>query len=200
MTILNSYNWSLGERFTPAQVSLILAAGADLETWLNLVSGISGRDWILRHTQGTRVHHGGLFTKIAARITKSPTSLVLPYRDIWLAEHFDTFYQPKRHFLHELGHVVENRLPKSVFLPPTIFGGGASDRLTRYLGGKLAGLRYRNGTCGIPERFKWHGAGEYGNNSTADYFAEALSWFPYDLTALPDPLIADWFKREIFSN
>ena len=200
MIIIKSYDWSLDERFSPTQVSLILAAGVDLEAYLDRVRGASGRGWIMRHTGGARVHRGGLFTKIAARVTKSPTSLVLPYDDVWLAENFDTFYQPRRHFLHELGHVVENRLPKSVFLPPTIFGGGASDRLTRYLEGKPAGLRYTNGTCGIPERFKWHGAGEYGNNSTADYFAEALSWLPYDLTALPDPLVADWFKREILSN
>ena len=198
--IINTYGWSIDECFAPGQVSLILAAGADLEAYLNRVGGGLGRDWIMRHTGGARFHCGGLLTKIAARITRLLTSLVLPYHDIWLAECFDCFHLPKRHFLHELGHVVENRLPKSFLLPPTIFGGGASDRLTYYLGGKPSGFRYKNGACGIPERFHWHGAGEYGNNSTADYFAEALSWLPYDLTALPDPLIADWFNREIFSN
>ncbi|GEM_PF-4129609 len=200
MKTITPFDWLVDDRFTPAQVSLILAAGTDLESWLNLAAGIPGLDWIRRHTGGARVHRGGLFTQIAARVTKSPISLVLPYRDIWLAENFDTFYQPKRHFLHELGHVVENRLPKATFLPPTIFGGGASDRLTCYLGGKPSGLRYANGNSGIPDRYRWHGAGSYGNNSTADYFAEAFSWLPYDLDALPDLMVADWFISEIFTN
>jgi len=123
MKTITPFDWLVDDRFTPAQVSLILAAGTDLESWLNLAAGIPGLDWIRRHTGGARVHRGGLFTQIAARVTKSPISLVLPYRDIWLAENFDTFYQPKRHFLHELGHVVENRLPKATFLPPTILAG-----------------------------------------------------------------------------
>jgi hypothetical protein len=199
MTIINTYEWSIDESFTPKQVSLILAAGSDFGGFISQVTGRSGQDWILHHTRGARIHRGGVFTKIAARINKLPTSLVLPYLDIWLWENFDRFHLPKRHFLHELGHVVENKLPKAFLSPPTIFGGGASDRLTRYLGGKPTGLRFMNGTCGIKERFLWHGVGVYGNNSTADYFAEALSWMPYDMTALPDPQIADWFNREIFS-
>ena len=115
-----------------------------------------------------------------------------------MADEFDRFHLPKRHFLHELGHVVENKLPARRFLPPTIFGGGASDRLTGILGGKPAGWRFKNGTSGIPEQFQWKGPGIYGNHSSADYFAEAFSWLPYNATVLPDPAVADWFFREIF--
>ena len=131
---INRFAWSLDERFTPHQVGLIEAASHELESYLGGI--IPGRafEWILQHTRGTRIHRGGLFTKIAARINKLPTSLVLPYRDIWLWEDFDRFYLPKRHFLHELGHVVENNLPKKFLSPPTIFGGGASDRLTQFPG------------------------------------------------------------------
>ena len=195
---INQFAWSIDDRFTLHQLELIEAASHDLEVYLGGI--IPGRavEWIRMHTRGTCIHRGGFFTKIAARINKLPTSLVLPYRDIWLWEDFDRFHLPKRHFLHELGHVLENNLPKKFFIPPTIFGGGASDRLTNFLGGKPAGLRYVNGTSGIPERFQWHGVGKYGNHATADYFAEAFSWLPYDLSALPDPLIAQWFKTEVF--
>ncbi len=196
----NRFAWSLDERFTLHQVGLIEAASHELESYLGGI--IPGRafEWILQHTRGTRIHRGGLLTKVAARINKLPTSLVLPYRDIWLWEDFDRFYLPKRHFLHELGHVVENNLPKKFLSPPTIFGGGASDRLIQFLGGKPAGLRYMNGTSGIQERYHWHGVGKYGNHATADYFAEAFSWLPYDMSALPDPLIAQWFKIEVFAG
>jgi hypothetical protein len=196
----NKYGWRIDIRFSLSQVSLIQSAGNDLEAYLDPLTGGFGWDWIMRHTRGARVHRGGLFTKLAARANKLPTSLVLPYCDIWLWEDFDRFRLPKRHFLHELGHVVENRLPKSFLPPPTIFGGGASDRLTRYLGGKPAGLRFINGTSGIPEHFHWRGAGIYGNHATADYFAEAFSWLPYDKNALPHALISEWFNREIFSR
>ena len=195
---VNRYKWKIDKRFDPQQVELILSAAGELERYLDGILPNRGFDWIRKHTEGTRIHRGGLFTKIAASINKLPTSLVLPYMDIWLWENFDRFHLPKRHFLHELGHVVENKLPKAFLSSPTIFGGGASDRLTRFLGGKPAGLRYINGTSGIPERFHWHGVGKYGNHATADYFAEAFSWLPYDLGALPDPLVAQWFKTEVF--
>jgi hypothetical protein len=194
----NSFAWWLDRHFSVHQLNLINTAAADLAVCLDGMTAGRGQGWVASHTHGTRIHHGGLFTKIAARNTGLPTSIVLPYRDIWLWPDFDRFHLPKRHFLHELGHVVENNLPKSFLSPPTIFGGGASDRLTRFLGGKPVGLRYKNGTCGIQERFIWHGVGEYGNNSSADYFAEAFSWLPYNLAALPDALIAEWFINEIF--
>jgi hypothetical protein len=193
------YPWSIDKHFTSHQVDMIISAAENLSGYLDEMTGGRGVEWVIRYTQGTRIHRGGAFTKIAAYINKLPTSLVLPYHDIWLWEDFDRFHLPKRHFLHELGHVVENNLPKSLLLPPTLFGGGASDRLTRFLGGKPAGLRFMNGTSGIPKRFQWRGAGIYGNHATADYFAEAFSWLPYDQAALPDPLIARWFKTEIFS-
>ncbi|MBN2257427.1 MAG: hypothetical protein JW704_06355 [Anaerolineaceae bacterium] len=194
----DQYGWYIDEQFTPDQVRLILAAVSDLKVYLNQVMDGSGSAWIRLHTWGTRVHRGGMITKIAARINKLPTSLVLPFRDIWLWESFDRFHLPKRHFLHELGHVVENRLPKKCLLPPTILGGGASDRLIRFLGGKPSGLRFMNGTTGIPECFLWRGPGIYGNHASADYFAEAFSWLPYNPAALPDPSIAQWFKEEVF--
>lgn len=197
--VKNIYHWSLDERFTPDQMHQIQAAGLDLEIFINNMTGGRGREWIIARTQGTRVHRGGVPTKVAARFTGLPTSLVFPYNDIWLYENFDRFHMPKRHFLHELGHVVENRLPHKYPLLSTVFGGGVSDRLTHFLGGKPTGLRFMNGISGIPERFQWHGLGVYGNHATADYFAGAFSWLPYDMAALPDPLIAQWFTTEVLT-
>jgi hypothetical protein len=194
----NRFAWSIDKRFSPNQVQLIASAAEDLQNYLEGIIPGRAAEWIRLHTRGTRIHRGGLFTKIAARINKLPTSLVFPYRDIWLWEDFDRFHLPKRHFLHELGHVVENNLPKKVLLPPTVFGGGASDRLTWFLGGVPSGLRFVNGTSGIPGQFHWHGVGKYGNHATADYFAEAFSWLPYDPAALPDPLIVKWFQYDVF--
>jgi hypothetical protein len=195
---VNRFEWWIDQRFTPHQVELIEAVSNDLESYLEGIMQGRAADWIRQHTAGMRIHQGGLFTQIAARITGLPTSLVLPYHDIWLWKDFDHFHLPERHVMHELGHVVENNLPKKFLSSPTIFGGGASDRLTCFLGGKPAGLRFMNGTSGIPERYQWHGLGKYGNHATADYFAEAFSWLPYDRRALPHPLVELWFKSEVF--
>ncbi|MGA9399192.1 MAG: hypothetical protein WBV22_13160 [Anaerolineaceae bacterium] len=177
---------------------LIHYAGMDLEAFVDNINGGHGWEWIITNTHGTRIHRGGLPAIIAAQLTRLPTSLVFPLKDIWLAEHFDTFPSPKRHFLHELGHVIDNRLPKKGIFPHTIFGKGAADRLVINLGGKPSGLRFCNGSSGIPDQYHWWGTGVYGNHSTADYFAEGFSWLPYDPTKLPDPLVTGWFNSEIF--
>jgi hypothetical protein len=194
---LERFGWKMDGRFTTVQVHLIEDAAEDLEMYLDDLNHGLGCEWIAEHTWGTRFHRGGLITKIAAHFTRLPTSLVFPDHDVWFWRDFDRFQHPKRHILHELGHVIENRLPRKRFLSPSIIGGGASDRLADYLGGKPSGLRFINGTCNLPRRFLWEGAGVYGNHSTADYFAEAFSWMPIDIGALPDPMVAEWFLSEI---
>jgi len=194
----NKYGWSIDNRFTPNQILLIQTAGMDLEAFVDSINGGRGREWIIAHTHGARIHRGGLPAAIAAQVTRLPTSLVFPSVDIWLAEYFDTFPSPKHHFLHELGHVVDNCSPSLGIIPHTIFGGGAADRLVIFLGGRPAGWRYTNGSSGIPVQYHWWGTGVYGNHSTADYFAEAFSWLPYDPVKLPDALVASWFNSGIF--
>jgi hypothetical protein len=194
----NSFGWSIDDRFTSDQYVEIQAAGWDLTSYIDSLTSGRGRDWIRINTSATRIHRGRLPATLAARVTRMPTSLVFPLIDIWLAENFDAFPSPKRHFLHELGHVVDNRIPKMGLIPHTIIGGGVADRLIEFLGGRPAGWRFCNGSAGLPARYHWQGLGSYGNHSTADYFAEAFSWLPYDLSKLPDRLVARWFKAEVF--
>jgi len=88
---------------------------------------------------------------------------------------------------HELAHVWDINSGKEA-CAATWCGGGHADALAEYLGGEPGGIRWNNGTSGIPVNNSWDttlsGRG-YGNNSTADYFAEAFSWSIYDLAAVP---------------
>jgi hypothetical protein len=107
----------------------------------------------------------------------------------------------KEKFAHELTHVRDNRT--SPMIGPfgaTWIGGGAADELTKYVGGNPEGLRWTNGTCNIPQKYQWNNDDpslNYGNHSTADYFAKSFAWTIYDQNVLPQRTIVNEINNMI---
>jgi hypothetical protein len=85
--------------------------------------------------------------------------------------------------IHEFGHVLDNR-SKSSIGDASIFGGGAGDQLMNFINGKSSGplgIRAFGGVAYGENPFhgynvEWPSKGNtsYGNNSTADYFANTF--------------------------
>ena len=90
---------------------------------------------------------------------------------------------PNTLLAHELGHIWDNRTGDEI-CGASICGGGMSDNLVTFLGGELSRLRFYGGINGMP---MWENDPHkgYGNNSTADYFAEAFVWSIYDPSQVP---------------
>jgi hypothetical protein len=83
--------------------------------------------------------------------------------------------------IHELGHVVDNR--SSLSSMAVWSGQGMGDKLALYMGANASKLDYSirwcNGTMGIFDENQWNKNDlylNYGNNSTADYFAHTFSF------------------------
>lgn len=198
-TILNELNWKTSAGFTTSELQTILAVGREIRDYVEALLPGGGAAWMQRNLGRTRLHRGGLPQWLVSAVNRQPTSLVFPVRDIWLTPDFDHYIRPHQHLTHEIGHVLDNR--SGGWLPAIWFGKGHGDRLTRFLGGRPRGLRWTNGTCGIPTSVCWTAPGasptECGDLSTADYFAEAFAWAIYDAGRCPHPGTAEWVRERL---
>lgn len=76
--------------------------------------------------------------------------------------------------VHELGHIWDNNSRKGLG-DATFFGGGYGDALNKFMGGDPTGLRWTGGVnVPRPNRFPSDLGPNYGNHSSADYFAHAF--------------------------
>lgn len=197
LSLYQEFGWVADAAFSQHQLSLLGQVGRDLLAHVEKRLPGAGRAWLLRCLAPLRVHTGGVPQFLASWYNRQGTSIVFPYRDIWLAADFELRAYPRLHIAHELAHVLDNHLARRR-LPATIFGGGPADRLIRHLGGSPLGLRFANGSCGLPADLLWTANGGYGNRSSAEYFAEAFAWSVYDPSRLPSPALQEWLDREIF--
>ncbi len=84
--------------------------------------------------------------------------------------------------IHEFGHVLDNR-SKAGLGDASFFGGGAGDQLMNFINAKTnIGIRAAFGInygespyTGYDVRYPREGTASYGNNSTADYFANTFA-------------------------
>jgi hypothetical protein len=180
------YTWEVDENFTLEQVILIWETGSDISNYVESVdSTIDGDAWIRKNLGNIVLHRSGFVSYELYRYTGSETSLVFVNYHVQFAWNFHTGANPKEHIAHELAHVLDNKLKSfSVWT-----GGGPSDELVKFVGGNPQGLRWantKNVNSTIPNNMLWQkGKGYYGNNSTADYFAEAFAWSIYDQSIVP---------------
>ncbi len=194
------YGWHTTSAFTDEHLALLLQVAADLRAYIDGLLPSAGLPWIRRWLSPVRFHLGGLPHQVVSLAGRQKMSVVFPARDVWLSPTFIAMLNPRQHLIHELAHVIDNLLAKRS-LPATFFGGGPADRLTREMGGTPRGIRFSNGTCGIPPANQWLVAagGGYGNRATAEYFAESFAWSLYYPLNLPSPVIASWLKTNVFS-
>jgi len=193
------YGWRTTSAFTEDHLALLLQAARNLRACADQMLDGGGLAWLHRHLTPVYFHLGGAPQAAVSWLVRKKMSLVFPQRDIWLARQFINMANPAQHIIHELAHVLDNRLAGRS-LPATFFGGGPADRLVLEMGGHPTGLRFANGTCGIPPANQWApvSGGEYGNHSSADYFAEAFAWSLFYPLRLPSPVIVNWLKVNVF--
>lgn len=197
LSLYQDFGWEAIGAFSQHQLDLLHQTGLDLIACVERRQPGTGKAWLRQKLAPLQVHLGGGLHALASWYNRQPTSIVFPQTTLWLVPSFDQQASPRLHIAHELAHALDNRLAGRR-LPATIFGGGPADRLIRDLGGQPRGLRFANGTCGLPADLRWTANNGYGNRSSAEYFAEAFAWSVYDPLRLPSPVLQEWMDREIF--
>ncbi|MCM1566088.1 MAG: hypothetical protein NC238_09130 [Dehalobacter sp.] len=185
--------------FNLKEMKAIYNAIGTMEAGINTLTNGSGLSWINNKFSGTT-------------ISRTPTSLVenmifhgsshVDGSTIYLAEDFankgwmSLDGTAGSMIIHEFGHVLDNR-SKSSIGDASIFGGGAGDQLMNFINGKSSGLLGNRAFGGITYganpfpgyNVQWPSTGKpsYGNNSTADYFANTFAATISSYEAVPQP-------------
>jgi hypothetical protein len=186
------YGWKIRGKFSIDELRTILSAAEMLVAKLNQINGVNGLSFMnsifSNITIGRSIFGSSYVRNDTILLTKS-----------WLVGGED-----EQHFIHELAHVVDNRLGTGQCSEPTFCGGGPADDLARYVGGdpdSSSLWRWMNGTSGIPNTHQWKEKAHsgYGNEGTTEYFAEAIGWWAYDDSNLP-PDVGIWIETFIYLN
>ena len=194
-----AYRWFVHGRWTRNELYKLLDTGIDMERKLSGLTDGNGRGWMLRNINETLIVHDPVSEFALDQMSANGSQIAgmvpsgLPL--ILIAQGG----MNKQTIAHELAHVVDINAGNGL-CASTWCGGGPADELTNWVGGDPAGLRWNNGSSGIPYAYQWNpreSGGGYGNHSTADYFAEALSWMIYDPSAIPDSNILLWLQTLI---
>lgn len=203
--IKHRFGWELRSPFTQKELEGLIQTGDEIgeaiERWL---PGFRGDVWIRRNLGKAIFHKGGVPQKFVSFFNAgAEISLVFPNRHVWLEPSTFESLRPTRWVAHELGHVLDNRYRWMAIW----FGSGPSDELMRTLNTKPARLRWANTKVlaeRMPVEFSWthHNEGrnpKYGDNSSADYFAETWMWSIYRPNVVPDAArtwFLDWIRDQ----
>jgi len=168
------FGWKVALDFTLAELQAIYQAGSQILSYVNGITGGKSTAWMNKYLGGTRFVHGE-FPRTHHSFVTGTTVRVTP---AWQGGNWT-------HIVHELGHVYDDN--SGGFFWAAIFGGGNADRLQKAIGGHPAGVRFYNGTAGVPVAYRWP-QGSYGNVATAEYFAEVFMYAIYNPGQVPGPL------------
>jgi hypothetical protein len=183
-----NHNWDI------ASLDIVRLSMLELERGLDRLTQARGRDWIRANLGGARISlgcdHSILGNQFVMKKIFNNRSHAVGDR-VYLAENFSgrAWHKKPRAkadlwILHELGHVWDNR---SAFGLGSTIGGGYSDQLLKFVGGKVKSfplLRFIDNSLEIKPEYAFSRSGNlaYGNNSPADYFANVF----VSAIALPD--------------
>jgi RHS repeat-associated protein len=184
------FMWHLHGKWTLQQLKILYETGYDIQTYIDKLTDGKGLAWMNKYMGNVHFVHFNKFDSIFPSLygfVPSPTG----YPAVYLSQTDVT----KANIAHELGHVLDNSTGNGV-CASTYCGGGAADELAKFVGGDPSGLRWANGTSGIPPEMQWP-KGAYGNTSTADYFADVFSFMLYVPNKIPDPSILLWMQTVI---
>jgi hypothetical protein len=201
VTLRKKYNWNLIGNFSVAQQKVIWDAASALKAFLDKNTGRHGKAWLKENIGRVNFYRGGLPQKVVTAANGGkPTSVTFLSNGIWLELTFEKGGNPIQHVIHEVAHVIDNTVGRHRHALLSIwFGHGPSDELSRFLGGNPRGLRWQNGTCGVPLPLCWPSNDPatqygYGNHSSADFFAEAFSWTIINPYLVPSTIISSWIN------
>lgn len=143
-----------------------------MEKGLDKLTKGAGKEWILKNLSGASFTLNGVSSGMGSFVLG--TTVILPATfatDPW-ANSIDQSVESM--LIHELGHVWDNN-SRSGLGDATFFGGGHADFLSEFMGGDPTGLRWTGGVnVPGPNRFPADQGPDYGNNSSADYFAHTF--------------------------
>jgi hypothetical protein len=192
-SLSDEFGWKIAPDFTLKELETIYQAGLKILSYVNDITGDRGLLWMNKYLGGINFVHGE-FPGTHNSFVTGTTVRVTPG---WQGEYWT-------HIVHELGHVYDDntvhrlsraslagRIPKlgvviNRLFWAAIWGGGNADRLQKAIGGRPSGVRFLNGTRGVPKAYRWPEGG-YGNVATAEYFAEAFMYMVYDPVQVPGP-------------
>jgi hypothetical protein len=175
------YKWSVQGDWTLEQLQLFNYTGSVIENRIDTITGGYGKEWMSDNLSWANFKHPGPVLGFVLGDNDYVTG--------WSVNLHDNFGNGLTinywvgHLSHELAHVWENHAA----LGSVYMGGGVGDQLTRYVGGEPRGLRFINGTSGIPPDHQWTSRLDafpdypsYGNHSTADYVANGFQYLIMD--------------------
>jgi len=188
-----SYNWNMVGDWKIRQLGHVMHAGYQINQYVSTLRGGMGIEWMRKYLGGTNFHIGG-WNETFLKSNVGPTAY-----EVRLLTGFETMkFSSKTNsgmIILELGHVLDNRVANNRFFPAVIFGGGPADALIRFVGGEpTKPLRFL-GDVNIPAEQRFVNF-PYGNNSSADYFAQTFAILIVDTGKEPE-LAGMWMNAFI---
>lgn len=179
--------------FTHDELAALYNTGNRILSFANNVTNGKGQNWMSKYLSDVNFTHGNFRGN-----NYEFNGTVHFVNHDWVNDYRGSDYIPT----HELAHFFDDKT--GTFFPSaSIFGGGIADQFAESFGGNpIFGLRINNGTSGMPQ---WNAArsdplGAYGNNATAEYFAEVFANTIYHPHHVPDEEESQWLKDMMVSE
>jgi len=182
--LFSTYGWNVMGNWTYEELVVLFEVARDIITYVDEITDGQGEEWFGKHLEDLNIIHDGI---PGNHYVWGNTVHLLT--GAWINDP-----DPHGVFAHELGHIWDNRTGTGLFQAIN-FGGGVADALVMFVGVNPSGIRWCNGTSGIPADYQWHGG--YGDHSTADYLADSFRYMIYDNSMLPQVDILNWLNAVI---
>jgi hypothetical protein len=192
-------NISRSASFNLKEMKTIYNAIGTMEAGINTLTNGSGLRWINDHFNGTTISRTpkslieDVVFKGSSHVGGSTIYLAADFANKGWRSHDGT---AGTMIIHEFGHVLDNR-SKSSIGDASIFGGGAGDQIMNFINGKSSGPLGNRAFGGVTYganpfpgyNVQWPSTGNlfYGNNSTADYFANTFAATVTFFDQVPQP-------------
>jgi hypothetical protein len=202
--IRRTANWFTRHQLSLTEASLLYDVILRMHSGLDRITDGHGEAWIRKNLGGAKVVIGNFLG--SCFVTGKTVHLRQNFENSgWssLNGRYDTM------IIHEFGHVLDNHRKRG-WGDADIFGGGAGDELMKFIHAHSSGpfgiramgkVVYQKNA--FPEGFEvpYPGSGTpaYGNNSTADYFANTFAAVVVDYKDVPQPS-GMWMKTYIHST
>ena len=180
------YDWIIKEeeKWNARQLFEVWYAAIAIRHSIASVREDNGINWMRTYFGGTNFFIGG-WNETMLRSCVGPSA-----HEVRFVSNFENLrFRTKTTtgmIIHELGHVLDNRMGPNSLNSSVIGGGGPADELVRFIGGDVTiPLRFW-GVTYIPDKNSFLDDYEYGNNSSADYFAQTFAVLMVDKGKEPE--------------
>jgi RHS repeat-associated protein len=188
------FDWKVASDFSMKELKTIYQAGVTIETYVDHLTGGKGSEWMDKYLGGTTFVHGTVSFFGNPYTTGNTVHMYENMSAYWIT--------------HELGHIYDNnaaRLDYGSRVEAIWDGGGPADKMYEELvGTSPTGWRWGNGLgFSFPDNLKFPMEDNkgYGNNSTADYFAETFAGSIYHLPVpLSDPNVVGYGPSRVLEE